>query len=172
MRSQLAQQVFEGCHGMIENHPWSDPSHDVFDLCLHVRTIAMHGALFASRLVLSESASVQATVGIIQQSLTLRAERMIPFLLATVDSNHLLDHLLFFFRSQFFCHDVQGFLLFQSPAVVAVINHLACHSSVDANVFSRDEACFFGTEEERCMGDVHRQPHASRRLLCRIRSFV
>ena len=108
MRSQLAQQMFEGCHGVIENHPWSDPSHDVFDLCLHVRTIAMHGALFASRFVLSESASVQATVGIIQQSLTLRAERMIPFLLATVDSNHLLDHLLFFFRSQFFCHDVQG----------------------------------------------------------------
>lgn len=108
VRSQLTQQVFEGCHGMIENHPWSDPSHDVFDLCLHVRTIAMHGALFASRFVLSESASVQATVGIIQQSLTLRAERMIPFLLATVDSNHLLDHLLFFFRAQFFCHDVLG----------------------------------------------------------------
>ena len=97
---------------------------------------------------------------------------MIPFLLATVDSNHLLDHLLFFFRAQFLCHDVQGFLLFQSPAVVAVINHLACHSSVDANVFSRDEASFVGTEKKRCMGDVHRKPHASRRLLCRIWSFV
>ena len=57
----------DGCKWMIEYHPWSRPTHDHLDSILHLWSIAMSGAFLAGWLILTVTASVKPTMGILQQ---------------------------------------------------------------------------------------------------------
>ena len=59
--------MFDSRKCMIEYHPWPRPTHYRPDFFLQRWSIAMCGAFFAGRLVLTVTASVKPTVGIIQQ---------------------------------------------------------------------------------------------------------
>lgn len=59
----------DGGKGMMENHSGARPTHDLPDSFLHLRPIAMDGAFLAGRLVLTVTAPVKSSVGIIQQPL-------------------------------------------------------------------------------------------------------
>ena len=58
------------------------------------------------------------------------------------------------------------------PAKIVVIDHLAGHAAVDADVFARDEPRLVGCEIQHHVGDVQRMPHAPRGMLGCVRSLV
>ena len=58
------------------------------------------------------------------------------------------------------CH-----LFIQRPAMIAMVNHLPGHATVDANILACDESCLVGAEEQHHIGDVHRVANTSCRLL-------
>ena len=39
--------------------------------------------------------------------------------------------------------------------MIAMVNHLAGHAAVNADVLTRDVACFVGTEEHHHIGEIH-----------------
>ena len=57
----------DGGKWMIEYQSWARPTHDSPDTFLHLRSIAMRGAFLAGRLMLTVTAPVKTTMGIIQQ---------------------------------------------------------------------------------------------------------
>jgi len=56
-------------------------------------------------------------------------------------------------------------LNFQFPSIFTVINHLAGHASIDADVLACDEARFVRTQVEHHIGNIHRIAHTPHRLL-------
>ena len=40
--------------------------------------------------------------------------------------------------------------------MVAMVNHLPAHATVDADVLACDESCLVGAEEQHHIGDIHR----------------
>ena len=46
-------------------------------------------------------------------------------------------------------------VLFQFPTIIPVIDHLAGHATVNADVLTCNEACLVGTEEQHHIGYVH-----------------
>ena len=65
----LTHQMFDSCDRMVDNHSWPWPSHYHSDTLFHLRTIAMHRTFLASGLLLAKTASVESSVGIVQQFL-------------------------------------------------------------------------------------------------------
>ena len=49
------------------------------------------------------------------------------------------------------CH-----LFTQSTAIIAMINHLPGHATVDADILACDESRLVGAEEQHHIGDIHR----------------
>ena len=90
---------------MIEQHARPSPSHDLTYALLHLRPIAVDGALLAGGFVRSEAAAVQTAMGIEQEFLALRAEARIALLASAVQAYHLLDHGLFFLYAFALFHD-------------------------------------------------------------------
>ena len=64
-----------GHDGVVQEHARTGIAHHLPYLLAHGRLVAMHGASGATGFVLAKLAMLQALVGIIQQSLALRAER-------------------------------------------------------------------------------------------------
>ena len=93
---QFPVYVLDGCHGMIEHHPWPRPSHDIPDALLHLRTVAMDGAFLACRFPFAVTAPVQSGMGILQQFTTFRAHLAVAFLFPAIQAYHLFHDLLFF----------------------------------------------------------------------------
>ena len=56
--------------------------------------------------------------------------------------------------------------------MIAVVNHLPGHTTVDADIFACDESSLVGAEEQHHIGDVHRIANTSCRLLHRIYAIV
>ena len=56
--------------------------------------------------------------------------------------------------------------------MIAMVNHLPGHATVDADVLACDESCLVGAEEQHHIGDVHRVANTSCRLLHRICAIV
>ena len=56
--------------------------------------------------------------------------------------------------------------------MIAVVNHLPGHATVDADIFACDESCLVRTEEQHHIGNVHRVAHTSCRLLYGICTFI
>ena len=56
--------------------------------------------------------------------------------------------------------------------MIAMVNHLTGHASVDADILACDEAAFVRAEEQHHIGDVHRVANTSCRLLHSICAFV
>ena len=46
--------------------------------------------------------------------------------------------------------------IFQPPAEVVVVDHIACHATINADVLARDEAGLVGGKVEHHVCDVHR----------------
>ena len=59
--------------------------------------------------------------------------------------------------------------LFQYPSVVAVVDHLLCHTAVDADVFSGDKSGFVGTKEQHHICYVLRVADSPGGVLRRVR---
>ena len=92
----LPKQMPDGSYRMIEYHSRSRPSHDPSYLFLHLRSVAVYGALLAGWLMLPVTASVQSAVGIVQQFPALRTQFGMAFMFPAIQTNHLLDHRFFF----------------------------------------------------------------------------
>ena len=60
----------------------------------------------------------------------------------------------------------------QTPPVVPVVDHLAGHATVDADVLAGDEAGLVGAEIQHHIGDVQGIAHAARRLLHGIGTLI
>ena len=103
--TQFAKQVAKGGKGMIEQHAWPSPSHDLTYALLHLRPIALDGALLAGGFVRSEAAVVQTAMGIEQEFLTLRTEARMPLPSSAIQTYHLLDHGFFFLYAFALFHD-------------------------------------------------------------------
>ena len=56
-------------------------------------------------------------------------------------------------------------LNFQFPSIIAVIDHLTGHASIDADVLTSDESCLVGTQVEHHIGNIHRIAHTTHWLL-------
>ena len=56
--------------------------------------------------------------------------------------------------------------------MIAMVNHLASHAAIDADVLPRDEARFVGTEEHHHVGDVHRITYSANGMLNGIRPLI
>ena len=91
----LPKQMPDGSYRMIEYHSRPRPSHDHSYLFLHLRSVAVYGALLAGRLMLPVTASVQSAVGIVQQFPALRTQFGMAFMFPAIQTNHLLDHRFF-----------------------------------------------------------------------------
>ena len=44
----------------------------------------------------------------------------------------------------------------QRPTMIAMVNHLPGHASVDADILACDESRLVGAEEQHHIGDIHR----------------
>ena len=44
----------------------------------------------------------------------------------------------------------------QRPTIIAMINHLPGHATVDANILACDESRLVRAEEQHHIGDIHR----------------
>lgn len=86
----------EGSKRMMKDHPWPGPSHDLPDSLFHLRPVAMDGTFLASGLILAETASVQAAMGIVQQLPAAGAQFGMSFALPAIEAYHLLHYRLFF----------------------------------------------------------------------------
>ena len=53
-----------------------------------------------------------------------------------------------------------------------MVDHLAGHAAVDADILARDEAGLVGAEIQHHVGDVQGIAHASRRLLHGVGTFI
>ena len=53
-----------------------------------------------------------------------------------------------------------------------MIDHLAGHAAIDADVLARDESGLVGAEIEHHIGNVQRIPHTTDWLLCGIGTFI
>ena len=62
----FTKQMPDWSEWMIYYHPWPRPTHDLPDFLLHIWSIAMCGAFLAGRLILTVTASVKPSMGIIQ----------------------------------------------------------------------------------------------------------
>ena len=60
----------------------------------------------------------------------------------------------------------------EGPAAVVVVNHLACHAAVNADVFTGDKARFLGGEIADHVGDVERMAYAPCEVLRGVCAFV
>lgn len=110
--TQFAKQVAKGGKGMKEQHTRSCPSHDLTYALLHLRPIAVDGALLAGRFVRTKAAVVQAAMGIEQEFLALRTEARMALFASAVQAYHLLDHGLFFLYALVCFHELdEGFLM-------------------------------------------------------------
>lgn len=58
------------------------------------------------------------------------------------------------------------------PTVIPMIDHLSCHTAVDANIFTRDKACHIRAEIEHHVCNIERITHPARRLLDCIRTMI
>ena len=63
-------------------------------------------------------------------------------------------------------------LLFQLPATIAVVYHLPCHATVNADVLPGDEASLVAAKKKHHIGYVHWVAHAPGRLLCGVGACV
>ena len=110
--TQFANQMSQGRKGMIEQHTRPCPSHDSANARLHLRPIAVDGAMLARRFVRTKAAAVQAAVGIEQEFLALRTEARMALFASAVQAYHLLDHSLFFLYALVCFHELdEGFLM-------------------------------------------------------------
>ena len=80
----LPKQLPDGSYRMIESHSRPRPSHDHPYLFLHLRSVAVYGALLAGWLMLPVTASVQPAVRIVQQSPALRTQFGMTFMLPAI----------------------------------------------------------------------------------------
>ena len=80
----LPKQMPDGSYRMIEYHSRSRPSHDPSYLFLHLRSVAVYGALLAGWLMFPVPASVQPAVRIVQQSPALRTQFGMTFMLPAI----------------------------------------------------------------------------------------
>ena len=103
--TQFAKQVAKGGKGMIEQHARPSPSHDLTYALLHLRPIAVDGALLTRRFVCPKAAVLQAAMGIEQEFLTLRTEARMPLPSSAIQTYHLLDHGFFFLYAFALFHD-------------------------------------------------------------------
>ena len=69
----LTHQMFDSCDRMVDNHSWPWPSHYHSDTLFHLWSIAMHRTFLAGWLILTISASVKSSEGIVQQLLAVWA---------------------------------------------------------------------------------------------------
>ena len=60
----------------------------------------------------------------------------------------------------------------QLPSVLAVVNHLAGHAAVDADVFACDKTSFVAAKKQHHVGNVHRVANSASRLLCSVWTVV
>ena len=104
--TQFAKRVAKGGKGMIEQHARPSPSHDLTYALLHLRPIAVDGALLTRGFVRSESAAVQTAMGIEQEFLTLRTEARMPLPTSAIQTYHLLDHGFFFLYASVCFHEL------------------------------------------------------------------
>ena len=56
--------------------------------------------------------------------------------------------------------------------MIAMINHLVGHATVNTDVFARDEGRLVGTEEQDHVGDIHGITHPANGLLSGVGSFI
>ena len=61
----FSEQMFDGCKGMIEYHPWARPAHNHLDFFVHLWSITMGRAFLAGGFILPITASVKAAMGIV-----------------------------------------------------------------------------------------------------------
>lgn len=88
--------MLDGSKGMMDNHSWARPAHNLLDVLFHFRAIAMDGAFLAGGFVGTVTASVKAAVGIVQQLSATWAKCSVLFALLAIQAYHQLYHGFFF----------------------------------------------------------------------------
>jgi hypothetical protein len=63
----MVEQMMDGCHGRIENHTRTRPSHHRAYFLPHFGLVAVRGTIFAGRLASAVSAMLQTRTGIFGQ---------------------------------------------------------------------------------------------------------
>lgn len=82
------EEVAQGCYRMKEQHPRAGVPHHCLDASFHLGLVAMDRATSASGFPFAEGATGQASQGVAQQFLAIRAQSRVAFLVAAVDFNH------------------------------------------------------------------------------------
>jgi len=94
-RPPSVQHVPNGEHWMAERHSRTCPPHHLPDLLPLVRAIAMHHAVRASRLGVTEQTAFEATLGVARQGSALRAQRLPFVVMAAIQEDHRHQRLEF-----------------------------------------------------------------------------
>ena len=87
----------QGGYRVVEQHARPCVAHHEAHPFLHLRLVAMDGAEAAGGFSFAEAATGQACMGIGQQFATRRTQFSVAFLVAAIQTYHLLDGLLFAF---------------------------------------------------------------------------
>lgn len=82
---------------MVEQHTWPCIAHNEAHPFLHLRLVAMDGAEAAGWFFFAKVATGQACMGIGQQFVAGRTQLPVAFLVAAIQTYHLLNGLLFAF---------------------------------------------------------------------------
>lgn len=90
------KEMLDGCYGVVNNHSWTGPAHDFAYAFSHLGAVAVHGTFFASALVVCKPAPFKSGCGILQQFAACRAQCLVTFFFAAVQSYHLFHYLFFF----------------------------------------------------------------------------
>ncbi len=78
--------------GMVEQHSGAGVPHDGPNLLSPLRLVTMAGAFGACRFGFLKRASLKALIRVLEQSLALRAERMLRLMFtSTIEVNHCID---------------------------------------------------------------------------------
>lgn len=85
---------------MVKNHPWPGIAHHHPYARFHILTVAMHRALAAAGLAISEWAIRQPGQGILQQRRAIGTQFPIPFPMAAINPYHPRHRLLFPFNQR------------------------------------------------------------------------
>lgn len=75
---------------MIQQHPWSSPTHDHAYAPAHLRTVAVDRAFLASGLGGTELAPFEAVESVVTEFLALGAQGHVALFLSAVEAYHLL----------------------------------------------------------------------------------
>jgi hypothetical protein len=90
----VVDHVPHGEYEMTPQHARAHPAHHLPDVLAHIRLVAMHGAIGAGRLGLTEDAALQSPARIVVQRGSIVTERCIlrTVMAAAIHSQHGIDH--------------------------------------------------------------------------------